>query len=88
MKEKFSLRDYNNYVEDFTQYNFTTKELVVMKCHECSGYDAREAKLCPAKGCPLYPLKQKWYKMPQKNRELTEEQKAEIGRRLLKARNL
>lgn len=74
MKEKFRLADYNDYVEDFTQYDFTTKELVVMKCHECSAYNAIEAKMCPAKGCPLYPLKEKWYKIPRKKYNLSDEE--------------
>lgn len=74
MKEKFRLIDYNDYVEDFTEYNFTVKELVIMKCHECSAYDAKEAKLCPAKGCPLYPLKEKWYKIPRRKANIPEKE--------------
>lgn len=83
MKEKFNLIDYNDYVEDFTEYDFSPKELVIMKCHECCAYQPNEVLLCPAKGCPLYPLKVKWYtKIPRKKRELTDEQRLEIKNRL------
>lgn len=78
MKKKFDLIDYNDYVEDFTEYDFSPKELVVMKCHECCGYQSNEVKLCPAKGCPLYPLKLKWYKAPKRKRELTEERRKQL----------
>ena len=75
MKEKFSLIDYNNVVEDFTQYDFSVKELVCFKCHECCCYDSAEAKRCDLKSCPLYPLKAKWYKIPRRRRQLTEEER-------------
>ena len=78
MKRKFDLVDYNDIVDDFTQYDFTTKELVVMKCHECCCYEASEVKQCDAKSCPLYPLKIKWYKIPRRRREYSEEERQKL----------
>lgn len=71
--KKFDLIDYNDIVADFTQYDFTPKELVVMKCHECCAYEAAEVKKCTAKSCPLYPLKLKWYRIPHTKKTITPE---------------
>ena len=78
MKKKFDLVDYNGIVEDFTQYDFTVKELVNMKCHECCCYEGQEVKRCDSKSCPLYPLKIKWYKPPRRKREYTEEERQKL----------
>ena len=82
MKKKFDLVDYNGIVEDFTEYDFTTKELVVMKCHECCCYQSTEVKQCDAKSCPLYPLKIKWYKRPKRKKEYSEDERLQLLKRM------
>ena len=82
MKNKFALIDYNGVVEDFTQYDFTVKELVNMKCHECCCYEGQEVKRCDSKSCPLYPLKIKWYKRPKRKKEYSEEERLQLLKRM------
>lgn len=54
-------------------------------CLGCMCDQPGEVKLCPITKCELYPFR--FGKNPyQKHKELTEEQRAEIGRRLKESR--
>ena len=76
MKKKFRLVDYNDIINDWSEYEeLTAKEAIVAYCHQCCCYQSTEVKLCPAKSCPLYLFKEKWYKTPKKM-SFTEEQLA------------
>lgn len=57
------LYDYNK-LTDFTDINLTPKAAILFKCHECCCFDGKEVKACKSKDCPLYKLKEKWYKIP------------------------
>ena len=51
------------------------------KCLDCCCDQAYEVKLCPATKCPLHPFR--FGKNPfRKRRELTDQQRKEIGERL------
>ncbi len=55
------------------------------KCLDCMCGQVNEVKLCPGTDCPLYPFR--FGKNPFiKPRQYTEEQKAEMRERILKAR--
>lgn len=61
--------------------NSTPMRAIRAKCLDCSNDSANEVRICPITRCPLYP-----YRLGRnpniKPRELTEEQRAEVGRRL------
>ena len=62
----------------------TPVKAIRAKCLDCCCDQSAEVRLCQAEECPLWP-----YRMghnPARKRELTEEQKAEIGERLNRAR--
>lgn len=75
MKKQFKLVDYNDIVNDWSEYEeLTPKEAILAYCHQCCCYQPKEVKLCPAKCCPLWTFKEKWYRTPHKM-SLTDEQK-------------
>lgn len=51
------------------------------KCIECCE-NANEVRFCPVQDCPLYPFR--FGKNPNLSRELSEEQKADLVKRLQK----
>lgn len=53
-------------------------------CLYCVCDQANEIKLCPSTGCPLYPFRMG--KNPYLKRQHTEEQKAQMRERMMKAR--
>ena len=55
-------------------------------CIECCGGSAAEAKQCTATKCPLWCFRTG--KNPYRHRTMSEEQKAALGERLLKARGI
>lgn len=59
----------------------TPLEAIRMKCKDCCCGQVGEVKSCEAKDCPLHPFRMG--KNPfRKKRELTDEEKAEIAKRL------
>lgn len=81
---KLSLRDYNHEI-DFTDNEYKTRELVLMKCHECCAFEAVEAFNCNITTCPLWPLNKKWYKIP-RNRRLSDTSKEKYKNIMLDVR--
>lgn len=62
----------------------TPVKAIRAKCLDCCCDQSAEVRLCRSEDCPLWP-----YRMghnPARKRELTEEQKVEIGERLTRAR--
>ena len=55
-------------------------------CLDCSGDSVNEVKICPCKDCFLYPYR--LGKNPYIKKNLTEEQRKQMGERLNKARNV
>ena len=55
------------------------------KCMDCCCDQREEVKLCPAKGCPLWPFRMG--KNPNRSRSLTDEQRQAAKERLAKARS-
>lgn len=55
--KKFKLSDYNELV-DLTDYEMSTKQAIMAKCKECSGFSSKEAILCNAKDCALHKIYQ------------------------------
>lgn len=51
--KKFSMNDYKDLV-DLSDYDMTTKQCIMAKCKECSGFSSHEARLCNNKSCALY----------------------------------
>jgi hypothetical protein len=60
--------------------NRSLKEAVRLKCIECSAFQYSEVRDCTITTCPLHPFR--LGKNPFRKRELTEEQRREIGERL------
>ena len=55
--KKFKLSDYNELV-DLSDYEMSTKQAIMAKCKECSGFSSKEAILCNAKDCALHKIYQ------------------------------
>jgi len=62
-------------------------DAIYEKCLDCSGNDDKELKLCACTSCSLWPFR--FGNTPYKrSRNITEEQRREVGERLKKARQL
>lgn len=87
-KKKFSIKDFNGMVEDYSEFeNYTLKKAIMAKCLDCCVYSRNEVKLCPSKSCPLYIFKERFFNKTDKvKREMTEEERKRIGKRLTEAR--
>lgn len=60
--EKFKLKNYQDQVNDWTDYEpLTLKEGVLAFCYQCCGYDRKEVKISNCTSCPLYQFKEKYY---------------------------
>lgn len=71
--------------EEKVRENKSPIKAIRLKCLDCSALQESEVKLCPVTDCPLYEFRMG--KNPYvKRRELTEEQRKEIGERLNKAK--
>ena len=62
--------------------NRSLKEAVRLKCIDCSAFQYSEVRDCKITTCPLHPFR--LGKNQFRKRELTEEQRKEIGERLNK----
>lgn len=69
-------------LNEAVRQNQSIKEAVRLKCLDCSVYQYNEVRDCVVANCPLYPFR--LGKNPFKKRNLTEEQRKEIGERLNK----
>lgn len=63
----------------------TPMKAIRAKCLDCCNGSAQEVKLCTVSKCPLYDFR--LGKNPNIKREYTEEQRAEMAKRLAEARN-
>ena len=68
---------------------FTPKERILAYCHQCCCYQAKEVKLCPAKSCPLWDFKEKYYKTPS-HYNISEDRRKELSIKMknIRANNL
>ena len=67
-KKHFKLVDYNDYVEDWSEYEeLTPKQAIVAYCHQCCCYQPSEVKQCVSKSCLLWLFRQKWYRTPKRS---------------------
>lgn len=64
----------------------TPIKAIKAKCIDCCCGVLNEVKLCPCEDCSLYPFRL-GHNPNRKGRELTEEQKKEIGKRLQASKN-
>lgn len=63
------------------------KTAIELNCIECMGYSRSEATKCESLTCPLYSYNRRIFLGEGRNKkDLTDEQRAAIGRRLKKAR--
>jgi hypothetical protein len=79
---KISLFDYDHLM-DLSEMDLTVKERVNMYCHQCCCFQSTEVKACDSKDCPLWVLKEKWYKIPRKS-SMTDEQRKAASERMKK----
>ena len=63
----------------------TPMKAIRAKCLDCCNGSAHEVKMCTVSKCPLYDFR--LGKNPNIKREYTEEQRAEMAKRLAEARN-
>ena len=64
----------------------TAIKAIRLKCLDCSAGSANEVRDCPIDSCTLYPYR--FGKNPYIKREYTDEQRAEIGRKLKEANSI
>lgn len=50
--KKFTVMDYNE-IHDMSDYEMNTKQAIIAKCKECSGFQIHEARKCSDKTCVL-----------------------------------
>lgn len=80
--KKFRLADYNDVIEDWSVYeNLTPRERILAYCHQCCCYQSTEVKLCPAKSCPLWDFKEKYYRSP-RHSGMSEDKRKEASIRM------
>lgn len=71
--KKFNLQEYNDYVPDFSVYGKLRPSMAIKaKCKECCCYQTKEVILCQSKSCPLWPLKEYYYRNSWRKKKLLE----------------